>query len=67
MAEAFKSKKKAYKNVLARLFAPTANFLARMTNHSNVSEKLQAGKSNVLRQSMMERILKSPQVGFTTG
>ncbi|GAX76495.1 hypothetical protein CEUSTIGMA_g3940.t1 [Chlamydomonas eustigma] len=59
-SEAAKSKNKAYKNVLARLFAPTANFLARMTNRNKMPGKTQAGKSDVLRQSMMERILKSP-------
>lgn len=45
------------------MFAPTATFLARMTGKGPSSAKAPPpAKSEVLRQSMVQRILNSPQV-----
>ncbi len=49
--------------MFARIFAPTATFLARMAGKGPGGVKQTTpGKSDVMRQSMMDKILKSPQV-----
>ena len=53
---------KARKNVFARLFAPTATFLARMAGKGPSGAKETMGKTDTLRQSMMDKILNSPAV-----
>ena len=58
-------KKVANKNILARIFAPTAAFLARMASHGSSGAKQSQGRNDALRQSMMETIHSKPQV--TTG
>ena len=57
-----KSSKGPRKNVIARLFAPTVTFLARMAGKGPSGDKNDKDKNNVLRQSMMDKILSSPQV-----
>ena len=48
--------------MIARLFAPTMTFLARMAGKGPSGGKNDKDKNNVLRQSMMDKILSSPQV-----
>lgn len=54
-----------FKKAMSSMFAPTATFLARITGKA--AGQPDASRSQNLRQSMVAKILNSPQVGASPG